>query len=486
MSSINTLQPVERWIVGHRYNQAQLNGTFPDEIWVNIINQVDNATIWSLRNTCRFFMGLCEIKDVARGRCDAWRPDKIVRPQQTAWWGINAHQDGVKHILNVVQFCVPCMQWRTLLPERTSSSEVQMSSWECPIPGGLTCSECKIQHPVILHSAPEREKIKGHEVAPLASTCVGRQAHLPICEHVSITWDKILQFNNSIEMKKEEHRSNHQHHLVCRHASHNQTCAPNTVPRATFSYYSSQPAGHIEIRTQWEAAIVKLPVDSNTGEPLRVSYNQLQNLVSSAMQGNESAPRLLCPHLRWDDHSLLRPFDPIYCCCLGADIPLLHDAERCKLRGLADDCCLCQSSVQQAIGKFLPFSGKGTDGSQLASHKASCTDCGTWFSWTRRKHPVTGEQTLWLNMGSVVILDRKKAAVEEQVSTSEPDPCDMNWLGRIDPASVPGHWDQEPLLKHLTWCDDSNCATSYRGRARMRVLRQIGERQSQAPEPPAT
>lgn len=465
----------ERWAANHHPNQVRLTGLLPCELWVQVVKQADHDTVWSLRNTCRYFLGLCEVADVARGRRNAWRPDRRIRSQQVPWWGIYSDWERVKERLNTTQFCAPCLQWRrAVVPGTVSMLEQQMSYWGKPVLEGVACSGCEIPHPRIFHSAPEREKICCSAGDWPTITCVGRQASMPICEHISITWDDILQFNRSVEMKRQEDRNGHQHCLVCRHPSHNEICAPNTVPRATLTYHNSTSAGHIEVRIQWEAAIVKLPVDDTTGEPPSVSYGQLQELMSSAMtQCNGSAPRLLCPHLKWDDDSLLRPFDPTYCCCLGMAIPLLHDAEKCRLRGLAGDCCLCQSFKYNAVGRLLPHTGEGVARAQLANHEASCTDCGTWYSWKRWKHPFTGEQTLWLKMGCVIILERKVKTVPGEGLRSEPNPCDMNWLGRIDPASVAGHWDRDPGLKHLTWCDDTKCATSYRGRARTQVLKQM-------------
>lgn len=361
MSVINTQLVTERWTAGHRSNARKLN-KLPDEIWVYVVKQVDNATVCSLRSTCRYFLGLCEIAGVARGRRNTWRPDIMIPQQLTPWWGIYPRGDRLKRMLNKAQFCAPCLKWRTGNAPGTVKSklEQQLSYWQDPVVEGMACSACGISHPRLFHSAPEREKFNCQAVGLPIITCIGRQASIPMCDHLSLTWDDVLQFNKSVETERGGSRDYPQHIVVCRHNSHKKNCAINTMPQATLRFHDLASGGRIEIRIQWESAIVKLPVDDITGEPQGIAYSQLQELLSSAKtQWDGSTPRLLCPHLRWEDNSLLRPFDPNYCRCWGTDIPLLHDARTCRLRGLAGDCCLCQSSKYNNTGRLLPHTGNG-------------------------------------------------------------------------------------------------------------------------------
>lgn len=410
---------VERWVYGHQHNKLQIAALAPAEVWTKIIQRCDNMTVWMLRNSCRDMMKLCEASVPSlRGRRGRACPDRPIKRGNHPWSGLEKHRDEMKALLNKQQFCEPCQDHRRRWP-----SETELGAYPDP------------------------------ELDLLDRLDIGRSAKAPVCSHVSLTWARLRDWWDEMPAKP--------HRVVCRNKTHDKYCESAGRPSSTIHSHSDV-AG--EARTtvadvKWEAAIVTLPCDDN-GIPLRqLSYTGLRDLIwAEASKADSGLPQLLCPHMSWQDESLLRPFDPTVCGCMDtAHMPMdeaqeRHDPAYCVFHHKEANCCLCQMAKCDKAGIFVP---EDQVGGQYVGHGASCADCATWYSWTRRLDGESKRWKLWLKM-------------KYRVDTNEAD--SKSWLHRIAPGSIAYNFRTSERLKHRSWCDDGGCATSYRGRKNAKLL----------------
>lgn len=400
----------ERWITGYHHNVLQINALFPDEIWENIIQGCDNHTIWSLRNSCRKMMALCEETPVARGRRASWyvRDPIPTKSSRGPWWGVWRYIAEVKAALNETQFCKPCQQARAVDADPLNPNMVM----------------------------DKRD--------------VGTMGVLPICEHLSVTNHQIQEW---LPLTPGSRRS-----VTCTHKSHDKYCGQTSRPT-----FQTRGLSGTVVHIEWEAAIVTLTYGDN-GKPIkRLSYTALRDLIwDEASKADGGLPRLLCPHLSWDDHSLLRPFDPTVCCCLDTGdlkIPEFHDPDYCQRQERQHSCCLCDAAEHNEAAKQSKAEDSmygGIFGENYVPHQGCCTECYTYYTWTRDLDKETKKWKLLLKMWCVI---------------GDPEPTGKVWLSHVDPSTVPDNWARHATLKHHTWCDDQNCSTSYRGRMRTRLMK---------------
>lgn len=407
---------LEGWVYGHQHNKLQIDALAPTEIWIRIIRQCDNMTVWMLRNTCRVMMTLCEASVPSlRGRRGRARPNLCIERGDDPWRGLEKHRDEMKAQLNRQQFCQPCQENRIEWPDE-----------------------------VFYDMYPE---------VVMERTDMGHSGSVPICEHISITAEMLEGWWEAMPASPRR--------IICRHETHDKYCDLDGRPSITIREHSDVVGDDDETiaDVQWEAAIVSLPCDENGTPVKRLSYTSLRDLIwAEASKADNGLPRLLCPHLSWKDHSLLRPFDSTVCACLDTDNISMceaqerHDAAYCVFHRKDRKCCLCNMSKCDKAGIFIP---EGEVGGQNVVHGASCTDCSTWYGWTRRFNSKTNRWKLWLKM---------KCRIDDDDATSK------SWLHRIDPETIGENFARHESLKHHSWCDDGNCATSYRYRRNARLL----------------
>lgn len=420
---------LERWVHGHQHNKLQIDALAPTEIWVKIIHQCDNMAIWMLRNSCRAMMRLCEAAVPSlRGRRGRARPDSCMERGDNPWRGLEKHRAEMKAQLNMQQFCEPCQQNRREWPD-----EVFYDMYP----------EIVLERPVMGHSGS-----------------------VPLCEHLSIKAGMLEEWWEAMPGNPRR--------IICGNETHDKYCALYDRPSVTIRNHCDVVGDDAETvaDVQWEAAIISLPCDE-TGMPVkRLSYTSLGDLIwAEASKADSGLPRLLCPHLGWHDHSLLRPFDPTVCACLDTDGMSMceaqnrHDAAYCVFYHKDRTCCLCQMAKCDKAGIFAP---EGQEGGQSVIHGASCTDCATSYEWTRRVDEKTKQWKLWLKM---------KCRIDDDDATSN------SWFHRIAPATIAENLARHEGVKHHTWCDDAECATSYRYRRHARLLLIEGSKRPSCSQP---
>lgn len=409
----------ERWVYGYQHNKLQIAAWAPTDTWVKIIRQCDNMSIWMLRNSCRDMMKLCEASVPSlRGRRGRARPDYRIGRSKNPWSGLEKHRDEMKAQLNKQQFCQPCQEHRREWPTETALGDYPSSKLD-----------------------------------RLDRTDIGMSADAPICRHLQLSFDKLEDWWD--EMPQNPRR------VACQHQTHRKYCEPAGRPSITVRSHSDVAGekGITVADVEWEAAIITLPCDGN-GDPLKqLSYTSLRDLIwAEASKADRGLPRLLCPHLSWKDHSLLRPFDPTVCSCMDTANVLMYEAQErhdpayCVFHRKDINCCICQMAKSDKAGIFLP---EDQVGGQYVAHVGCCTDCLTWYTWARRLDAKTKSWRLWLKM---------KYRVDTGDETSN------SWLHRINPESIAHNFRRSKRLKHRSWCDDGGCATSYRDRKNARLL----------------
>ena len=173
---------------------------------------------------------------------------------------------------------------------------------------------------------------------------------------------------------------------------------------------------------------------------------------------NAAAPTGLCPHESLGSLSILRAFDPNHCVCLSAQVGLCDYHQDWTTRHHDDRQMKCLvfrlHHEYEDLGVFLPSSPPCTkrerqsgigcevcEGRNWVQHRSVCTDCATWYTWSRQ--------------GDYVRLRRSSKAT---VGT----PLDAEWLRLLDKDSFDF---EDPLTRHLLWCSDPGCALSRRGRS---------------------
>lgn len=415
---------LERWVWGSEHNQTQIRALASPEVWVQIILTCDNMTKWELRSTCRAMMELCEKAVPAlKGRRGRSRVDQPISRGNYPWIGLDEQYHEMKAQLNWRQFCLPCLEHRMETPREIH--------WE-------TYQDYMLEMFI-------EEKDSGA---------------IPVCEHLWATNSLLEEWWK--EPLLEPLR------IDCDDKPHDKYCKPAGMPAITLQNFAKNPGDNRKIVAdlEWEVALVTLPCDEDDIPVKRLSYTDLRDLIRAAASkanADGGLPRLLCPHLSWKDHSLLRPFDPTVCCCLdGANDPMHgiqdgHDPEYCVFHHREKECCICQMAKCDKAGIFIP---EGRVGGQYVGHKGCCSDCDTQYIWTRRFDAKTRTWKLWLEM---------KARMESCDHMSD------SWLHRVDPAAFAQDEDLRKGLKHHSWCDDPECATSYRGRKNARLLLIEGE-----------
>ncbi|KAJ9144122.1 hypothetical protein NKR23_g6014 [Pleurostoma richardsiae] len=417
------------------------------ENWITIMGYSDSVA-YILRQTSRFFLGLRPHQDLRRNAWDPTRPIRIALSPfpLTCPIEIAAMLPG----LEGQAFCAPCLAVRR--SEEYDNRRDALSEM-------LDCTGCRKKHPAILFSEPQRRKAKRR--------CIGWEGHVSLCEHVKVKWQDVIQMNQQQQPMWK----------ICDHESHRETTAststeegerestaadsftPHSPPAVAIiplpPYVGPRVYGVIppttSVRLIWGVAAFDLPAN--------------EVITAAALQAKLAAlaPRATvspCPHLSLADGSLLRPFDPIYCSCLGANLPLWHRTASCH-RGRADprECCLCRSLNANAyrggdavVEGFLPL---GAGGAQLSRHAASCTDCLAHYRW-KREGPAGGTVALHF---------------EQEVHLRMLGPTEESWLQALDPASYGRGAD--PAGENMFWCGGEMCATGYRGRAWRRLVSQI-------------
>lgn len=329
--------------------------------------------------------------------------------------GLGRDRDEMKAILNKEQFCQPCQEHRKRGPEIAPDMYFDMV---------------------------------------MARSKIGKSGWFPICEHMSITAQMLKKWW--------KRRPETPKRIICQHETHDKYCEPVGRPSITIRNHSDVAGIEPDLvaDVEWEAAVVSLPCDENGKLMDRLSYTHLRDLIwAEASKADSGLPRLLCPHLSWKDHVLLRAFDPSVCSCLDtANVPMhdaqeQHNAAYCTFYRKDDKCCLCQMAKCDKAGIFVPA---GEVGGQYVAHSGCCTDCSTSYTWMREVDVESDRWKLWLKI---------KCRIDDEDATSE------SWPHRIEPSTIARNFAKHEDMKHHNWCDDAGCATSYRGRRLARLLR---------------
>ncbi|KAH0437916.1 hypothetical protein CcaCcLH18_03592 [Colletotrichum camelliae] len=170
----------------------------PDHILVNVMQQLDLTTACQLRRTSRTFMRIFssrlfyEWHDRGEGYGLLWKS-----PFQAEGW---------KEALSFAApettgFCRGCKTNRS--PRCWSSDRARAY---------LYCSGCEQLHPTSIFSIAERQKGANTRV------CIGREGHIRLCEHKTVTWDDFVRVSSNTSLP--EYRRKSVSTITCDHVSH--------------------------------------------------------------------------------------------------------------------------------------------------------------------------------------------------------------------------------------------------------------------------
>ena len=413
------------WVSAQRSNLSHCAFyRLPEEIVLQILCILDNATKGIAQRTCGLFMRImfdptldCREPHlrykalVPLGNADLW--PQLVLPD--------------RDLLDRDRFCDDCLRFREDGRYENAMKALQSTLW---------CSHCKESHKRPVFSSRQRA------ASPAIRVCVLAEGKAQICNHESIgySWDKDLKL---IPSTKEPHQ-------LCRHPDHN-------LPWYTFwKHPLEQPYDselilhgmpHINLpfrkdrcpRIRSQATILLFKLHHQT--PVTRAFLK-ERLIASA----HTLGKMLCPHVTVDDGQLLLPFCPSRCACFDSMRWVNPSCTRYKAF-----CCRCTAAKSRGrAGYFLPTH-------RFPQHRYECTSCDATYSWGR--------------YGSAVTITIR--ALRWNYSPTLPK-YDLRcfrrtcWVYKLQPESWGILKDDE--LRHVAWCDDIFCTSRWRWERLSRLL----------------
>jgi hypothetical protein len=162
----------------------------PEELLLDIMKRLDMTTIQCLRRTSRLFLRLYSSPVFCNSYLE--HDDQRLQLEHHDHWHEPRRKRGdtwpgeLQVLLDkdMAGYCEGCQKRRRL--------QSWMSKKTALTGKYLHCSGCNIDHPVCLFSKSQRS------ARPKSRICIGREGHLRMCEHQTITWDKIIRIGKPL------------------------------------------------------------------------------------------------------------------------------------------------------------------------------------------------------------------------------------------------------------------------------------------------
>lgn len=393
---------------------------FPEEVWKNILLHASGDVFYFLRQTCRTVL---RVSESIIAKLLGVERSKLWRPEATMWL------DGLKYVLTAdqkiivrqillqTQLCDACLRFRQTGGYVLAKAALYTVKW---------CSGCEREHPAIFFSDAQRATQDDQRL------CIGREGSVRTCEHQQLNW----------QLTKIADDQNKKQTAACQHFIHGD---PHGYEQA-FSNHNDKPTVTVtvarktsiehyrEVTFCWKVLAFKhSPDEELTFSVLR----QKLKLMSKQLKLE------FCPHLSLDDDSV-----PSIRSTAAAWRPAfrLGTTPSCARPQAAQTNAVCASQPSTLFrGTFLPV----IESEQLAPHAASCSVCRLQYAWTRSD-------------------DQVHLSIRQFQTIDANSPNDPRWVGLLDTDSI--QLKDDLSAKHITWCDDGNCITSYRRRTHQHIL----------------
>jgi hypothetical protein len=148
----------------------------PDEILLEIMERLDFASLYTLRNVSRVFLRLFGAMCFQQYRYGQL-PSYIWPTPMPAI--LNSRFLVLRSWIQRGKYCATCLVSRDARERGGMVSAFEMAY--------LHCSGCKLDHQAHLFSAAQRR------APPQERICIGREGYVRLCEHKTIGWDDIQQ-----------------------------------------------------------------------------------------------------------------------------------------------------------------------------------------------------------------------------------------------------------------------------------------------------
>ena len=424
------------WVAARRANRMHcLFYRLPEELMLQILGSLDNATKGVAQRTCGLFMTilfdptLYSLHSRNYGFALGYYlvcppPPRLMQPD---WL-----------LINRGRFCLDCLRFR-----EDGRYEDAIQALRSP----LWCSHCNKCHNRAAFS-PRQRAVS----SPATRVCVLAEGKARICRNESITysssWAEDLRcFPISQIAEPLQPICRHPDHrlpwYISRQRSQEGRCYPDAqtpsdgAPCIGKLYDSPQPGREQAIGSSATFLLFQI----QRGTPLTRAFLQ-ERLIANA----DTLGKMLCPHVTVDDGQLLLPFSPSCCACFDGVRWVHHPCKEQRM------CCRCTAAKEPGrVGYFL-------EPCFLREHIYQCNVCDASYSWFRYGSAVT--ITVRVLGGTC----NPNMPTERQHRFSR----NRYWVSRLHPESWGIYEDEE--LHHVAWCRDIFCASRWRWNQLLRLL----------------
>lgn len=194
--------------------------SLPDDIIFRIMSFADDVGLFCLRRTCRTmlrlfsdarFLRLHDDRSDVRWISRYYREpdDNELRPnaepiawrrtKDLPWKRERLTEKNRAVLLPLLRRDLYCETCRTVDPGVESRLQNEH----------LYCSGCKISHPAGLFSYEQRRRQDDDS----SRLCIGREGHIRVCEHRTVSWDDVEMYRSSGYLHKRQHDCRHPDHF---------------------------------------------------------------------------------------------------------------------------------------------------------------------------------------------------------------------------------------------------------------------------------
>lgn len=378
----------------------------PEELLLQIMDNLDPVSIFCLRRTSRTFLRLFNSQSFK----ELHDKEEFFKPGP--WAGQKLPRGGnwseMARLLRKDTYCASCqVGW-------AHSTFLHMQY--------MHCSACNLDHTATLFSAAQRNESRAKRV------CIGHEGHVRICEHKTVQVDEISRWPRLRRFACYHHSHVPDHHLERGRK------AIRVFPTLDVGIYGP---GQVTLSHTSHLDLLKYGEEAITAETFRAHIRELRKGPAGHIVP-EYAPGIL-PELR--------AFDPTRCGCLLYP-GLQHHQGDCN-----------EHIVSRSV-----FSRVSEGQNTIEISFASCELGGRCLkvTHTRTIHFRTGMRLRRLSVDAPERVrgdpcdPRWKLARARDASAGA---MSYNWYGALDPASYNLALDRESY--RITWCDDPRCFNYY-------------------------
>lgn len=446
----------------------------PEELLLDIMKHLDITGIQCLRRACRLFLRLYSSPIFSSSYLG--NKDEILQLEHHQYWHQpkhKPHDSWPKKLTALLHkdhagYCEGCQRQR-MHPSWTSKKIALTANY-------LHCSGCDIDHPVCLFSRAQRRK------SPRSRICIGREGCIRACEHLTISWKKIISI--AVQVAKLDIDTPAEISLSeCRHVSHfpahhkKDTSLINRQPiNPTIELRGSRNFS-IFIILRWTGHL-RLP-DLGFDE---YGYNQIatpSQMRQQIRQFRQGGAEFIAPEFSPGHMLEMNCFDQNRCFCLRHDgieqLPkgrkLAPDKEASFLPHTTRESCLEEASNNECrihpSYRLEPLRLFGPDEQDISSeqqrletHLTSVRTPGEGSKLDIRVQPCAGDSRC-LQMRYT-----RRITLSAHYTTPGPKrPIIMGsvwleWCQAMDPESYNLTDDKESF--EILWCRQANCKNYYK------------------------